>query len=1139
MKQLLSRRGPWSNCRLILLALASLPGEVSLAITPRPAAVVINELVAVHDDTPSMYTSDTALGPHRIGNRRPWFDPAFDDRTWPSSPLAQLPNNTRSGLYLRTTFTLSPEELPNASARLKLEIAFEGGFVAYLNGKELWRSNLGPSESYTSHDYPATQGFSTTRPLTFYKTQPQLLLQPGSNSLAILIHNNYTTDAFGFRIRTAVPRFQPTIQLILDQQPLVDSTADWQWTDNSHEPGLLRDRLGQIHDWIELRNLEAHPVSLLGWSLTDDPEQPRKWAFPDVTIPASGYLTIFASGLGTSTATELHTNFQLDDQGEYLALWDAQTPARLIDAVQPQFPPQSPFYSWGRDPQTGTFCFLFPATPGEANEADERLGQQVAPPLFSPAGRVADQDQSVALQCPTPNAAIYYTTDGSIPSLTHGLLYTSPITVTQPTAIRARAFLEGRLPSPVQTATYLVNLPREHFDLPALCLTGDPANIFFRPYGIASMRGGTTADAWTPSGLSDYNHMIFHGRIVERPVHVEWFPRFAGDGPALIFPCGIRIAGSEYMRPRYRLGDEWIGVQSQKLSFRLYPRNDYGTATIPNTWMPASPLLAMHQITLRAGHNDWANPFLKDELARRLSLDMGQPAAVGTMCALFINGEYKGFYNPVPRPDEAFFQAFHHSTRAWDVIHIGELKSGSFDLWNEIGTLIATTDPTNRLHYRRLESRVDLTNFVDYLILNSFAAMWDWPQNNWVAARERSPGGRFRYVIWDAEGGWGTHGAHTLDRNTLATDVRAKPETRIGALYSKLRLNPDFRLLFADRVQKHLVQADGALAPANRLRRFSELQRSIALPVSRFYGTFDQSIPTTWFQRRPAIMLHHFQAEGLWDPTLLAPELTDIEPISEIAWQLLVSNPNARGEIWFTLDGSDPRNPLNGLPSTTAAAAATTEPVTATLPARLAARVLAGTEWSPLLEETLPGPPAPGCVVVNEFLADPFGEDDGREWIELHNTTDMPIDINGWILRDNGSDLHAIRHPSPLVIAPRGYLLLAQSHDAAEPDGLPIDYIYGADFQMNKAGDEIVLLEGHRIIDAAAFGDYQKLVHPLPNIIPISPAPGAATARLSGSEVTAWTIATEPYGALGHHGTPGRINTMPTAEPGQSSWGAY
>ena len=64
----------------------------------------------------------------------------------------------------------------------------------------------------------------------------------------------------------------------------------------------LADEDGEYADWIEIFNGGTEVVSLLGWSLTDDPDWPLRWVFPDVAIDPGSYLVVFASGKNRAVA---------------------------------------------------------------------------------------------------------------------------------------------------------------------------------------------------------------------------------------------------------------------------------------------------------------------------------------------------------------------------------------------------------------------------------------------------------------------------------------------------------------------------------------------------------------------------------------------------------------------------------------------------------------------------------------------------------------------------------------------------------------------------------------------------------------------------------------------------------------------
>ena len=84
---------------------------------------------------------------------------------------------------------------------------------------------------------------------------------------------------------------------------------------------ILVDEDGQFPDWIKVHNPDTAPVNLAGYFLTDDPLLLAKWGFPSVSLPAGGYLVVFASGKNrTNDPAHLHASFRLDATGGFLAL---------------------------------------------------------------------------------------------------------------------------------------------------------------------------------------------------------------------------------------------------------------------------------------------------------------------------------------------------------------------------------------------------------------------------------------------------------------------------------------------------------------------------------------------------------------------------------------------------------------------------------------------------------------------------------------------------------------------------------------------------------------------------------------------------------------------------------------------------
>jgi hypothetical protein len=125
---------------------------------------------------------------------------------------------------------------------------------------------------------------------------------------------------------------------------------------------------GSFDDWLEIHNPSAQVLDLAGWYLSDDPAQPNKFAVPPgVTIPANGFLRIWADGATVQTAPgQLHANFSLSKDGEWILL--SAPDLTLIDAVN--FSAQTGDQANGRYPDGAVAIHrLTEATPAGTNIA--------------------------------------------------------------------------------------------------------------------------------------------------------------------------------------------------------------------------------------------------------------------------------------------------------------------------------------------------------------------------------------------------------------------------------------------------------------------------------------------------------------------------------------------------------------------------------------------------------------------------------------------------------------------------------------------------------------------------------------------------------------------------------------------------
>ena len=113
----------------------------------------------------------------------------------------------------------------------------------------------------------------------------------------------------------------------------------------------------------------------------------------------------------------------------------------------------------------------------------------------------------------------------------------------------------------------------------------------------------------------------------------------------------------------------------------------------------------------------------------------------------------------------------------------------------------------------------------------------------------------------------------------------------------------------------------------------------------------------------------------------------------------------------------------------------------------------------------------PSVVIINEIMPDPLSVDDGNgEWFEIYNNSDEngeTIDLNGWVIMDNGTDSHTISQS--LTLAPGEFLILSNNADESSNGGLDVDYQYSG-FTMDNAGDEIIIVSPEdSVIDSVGY----------------------------------------------------------------------
>ena len=804
---------------------------------------------------------------------------------------------------------------------------------------------------------------------------------------------------------------------------------------------------GTRPDWLEIHNPDDAAYDLSGHHLTDDRENPRKWKFPAGTsIPADGYLLIFASGLEESPSGELHAGFQLSSAADgYLALTD--TNGTLIDGYD-GYPKQRSGVSYGVLEEALQF---FPE-PTPLSENTKGIDGFVADTVFSVTRGFYDEAFDLTIATATEGATINYTLDGSDPSkgsiFQPSPIYSGPIRIDGTTVVRAFAKKSGFESTNVDTHTYVFvdqvltqtekpeNFPDRwgsvsaDYEMDPRIVDSDPDAV---KAGLRSLPTVSIAllrnDLFGSDGI--YTNSDKHGTDWERPASVEWLD--ADGNEEFHITCGLRIQGGYFRSPS----------ATQKHSFRFLFKDQYGAGKLRHdVFKEPGAATEFDGLVLRAGANDgysWnaardTEQFLRDEFGRRLMLDMGHPSPRGTFVHLYLNGLYWGLYNVCERPNEDFSQTYYGGAlESWDSVNSGDVKSGSIQAWNRLVSEAGSVEtPADYLKLQGLnpdrsrnpdyEPLLDSINYVDYMIGNLWGGNWDWPNKNFWFGYNRDGGERpgFKFYMWDFENTMGNN------RGRSPLNMRAPRNTQwVGMPYDRLLETEGFQVEYSDRVQRFFFNG-GLLTPDVLKERYSALADSVELAIyaeTARWGDDHHSTPqdiddwrrerdwmlNTYLDQRSAIVLDQFRDAGLF-PKSVAPAYSQHGGVVSQGFQVEIDSPT--DNVFYTTNGVDPYavNPATGTSELHADVIAYTEPITieetTTVKARRYVKSIFGsTTWSPLSEATFHVGAGDNLVIASIMYHPPdtsdseiaagFTNADDFEYIEIRNVGAQRADLAG------------------------------------------------------------------------------------------------------------------------------------------------
>ena len=516
-----------------------------------------------------------------------------------------------------------------------------------------------------------------------------------------------------------------------------------------------------------------------------------------------------------------------------------------------------------------------------------------AQPKFSKPHGLIDGAKSISVTITGSDGAdIYYTTDGSEPTR-QSKKYTAPLQFRATTILRAVEATDESL-SPIATASYIFTgsvlsqpnnpegYPSEWGEytqqwgtaiadyemdpemtkdaklstkiveglkqLPILSIVSDKDNFF--SHERDEERGGIYIFTGPPVGDAT-------GHGWTRPASVELF-----GGPQshdLTATCGVRLHG----------GHGRLAEKNPKHSFRLVFKKEYGKKTLKYPVFGENEPSQFDQLVLRCHFGNawqhWAEDnrqraqYTRDVWARMIQKKMGRTSVNALYVHLFINGLYWGLYNIAERVDDQYGKDRLGGKKSEiDVIKIEEdggshieASEGTLDAWEEmLATVSAVGSSAADEAYAKLDTLLDIDNFIDYMLINQYAGNTDWNHHNWYAIRRHNNDSvaseGFRFLCWDSE-----LILMNVNENVASGAVSKDKEGYVTTIYRSLLKNDDFARRYVRRA-KQLLADDGLLG-----------EKSVVAVWDSLYYTIDKALydeAARWGDYRRDV--HPWQSRG-------------------------------------------------------------------------------------------------------------------------------------------------------------------------------------------------------------------------------------------------------------------------------------
>jgi hypothetical protein len=793
-----------------------------------------------------------------------------------------------------------------------------------------------------------------------------------------------------------------------------------------------------------------------------------------------------------------HSSFKLSSTGETLSITFKD--GTVADSISYGIIPAN--YSFGRNLNNpAAWGYFSNPTPGSLNDKEMFADIVKSELQFSIAGMFLKNTSQLTFSGAGVGEEIRYTLNGNEPTVA-STLYRGPITISKNTVVRGRIFKPGAIPGKITTRTYLFDAPPT---LPVISVTTDSLNLWDTQTGIYVL------------GDSYENQNPYYGANFwedwEKPASIEMTG--LDGGRVFSLNCGIKIFGA------------WSRARPQK-SLAVFFRNEYGDPILENVQLfKSKPITSFKSFVLRNSGNDYDYTRFRDGMMTDLVKNMDTDIQAFEPVILYLNGQYWGQINLREKINENYL-ASNHNVDA-DQVDLLEYEStvidGSNSEYLDLLEFLKNNSLASDANYDFAANQINIGNFIDYQLSEIYFNNRDWPGNNIKFWKSQTEEGKWRWIMFDTDFGFGIYNSNDFTLNTIQFALEPNGPNWPNPPWStfvlrKLIENTRFKHAFINRFADMM---NTTFVGASVVGKIDSIAAIIQPEIQRHYNRWGTPSPGGWqnsvqtmrnfaINRVPYVQNHinqQFIRAGIFDITLSnSPsnagniKLNTIE-VSGDSWKgkyfenvpIKLTAKAVRGYKFSNWE-------VNGV---------------AVLDESIEINLKKATTIKAVYEQTIDDG---NSVVINEINYNSAVEHDAGDWVEIYNWGRVDLDISGWILKDD-DDTHQFLIPENTILKSKGFLVICRnstSFGAVHPS--VTNFTGDMDFGLASAGDVVRLFtSAGELVDSVAFNSELPW--------PVEPNGTGPTLELRHYAHDN-TIAGSWKTALEKLGTPGRENSVTT-----------